>query len=48
MERLINFFRYKNAGNSNLRSANTPQRTGHFITVRWNTGWEMVSCTTGS
>ena len=47
-KRLINLFRYKNADNFNLRSANTPRHTGHFITVPWNTDWEMAHCTTGS
>jgi transposase len=47
-KRLINLFRYKNADNFNLRSANTPRHTGHFITVRWNTDWEMAHYTTGS
>src|SRR5580704_6830642 len=47
-KRLINLFRYKNADNFNLRSANTTRQTGHFITVRWNTDWEMAHCTTGS
>ena len=46
--RLINFFRYKSADNFNLRSANTPRNTAHFITVRWNNNWEMANCTTGS
>jgi len=45
---LINLFRYKNADSFNLRSANTPRHTGHFITVPWNTDWEMAHCTTGS
>src|SRR5450432_1308289 len=47
-KRLINLFRYKNANNFNLRSPNTPRHTAHFITVRWNTDWEMAHCTTGS
>jgi transposase len=32
----------------NTRPPNTSLDTGHFITFRWNIGWEMVSCTTGS
>lgn len=47
-KRLVDLFRFKNAYNFNLRSANTPRHTGHFITIRWNTDWEMANYATGS
>ena len=48
IECLINLFRYKSTPNFNTRPANTSLDKGHFITVRWNTGSEMVNFTTGS
>jgi transposase len=47
-KRLINFFRHKSADKFNLRRVSTMRQAGHSITVRWNTGSEMVTCTTGS
>jgi transposase len=48
LECLINPFRSKTAAIFNTRTAHTSLDTGHFITVRWKTCWEMASCTTGS
>jgi hypothetical protein len=48
LECLINPFRSKTAAIFNTRPAHTSLDTGHSITVRWKTRWEMASCTTGS
>jgi transposase len=47
-KRLINLFRHKSANKFNLRRVSTMRQAGHSITVRWNTGSEIVTCTTGS
>jgi transposase len=47
IECLINPFRSKSADSFNTRPAYTFLDTGHFITVRWSKGSEMVNCTTG-
>ena len=48
IERLINLFRYNREPDFNTRPAETSLDKGHFITVRWNIGSEIINCTTGS
>jgi transposase len=47
VECLVSLYRSESAPNSNHCAIHTHLDPAHFITVRWNTGWEMANCTTG-
>ena len=48
LECLVSLYRSESAHNSNHRAIHTYLDPSQFIAARWNTGWEMANCTTGS